>query len=365
MRKNVATSTLAVLLVASGALPAMSADASPTGALLPSAAAPGQDAERSPGPSAPAGLDPALAAVELMNMPPTGVMETCAPGSPSMDGQRAVVQCAFGDDVVVYASWIDPASLAAAYEGIAAAAGVVGGSSCQEGPFEGAYLAADGIEAGRVVCQDSADGLLLGWTDDRNLVLGFLLVAGGGGFAELHDHWLHVRLDATSTGGASPSVVGASPEPVVPGAGVRQWASSATASSEYSTDSWSAQQATGVPDAPHYGGHSVSWSPASDPGEPEWIELTYDITVVPTEIHIWEGNGAGFVVQVEALDEATGEWVTLWQGTDPTPPELLAFTPPLTTTDIATRRIRVTAGPGGDGYPYVDAVELVGTVPTR
>ena len=334
-------------------------------------AEPSSSAESSPAPSDPVELDSAMLTMRLMNLPPIGIMETCRPSSASLDGLVAIVACSFGADVVIYANFDEAASLTAAYQDIVASAAVQGGtSSCSEGAFEGPYLGADGAAAGRVLCQTDSDGTIAAWTDDRNVVMGFLLLNSGGGFPELHDHWLQVRLDAAAPGGASPSPAGTSPspasgtaEPAVSGAEIRQWAVSATASSEYTPTEWSASQATGSPDAPQYGGHTVSWAPLSDPGTPEWLELTYEHPVVPTEVNIWEANGAGFVVQVEALDDATGEWLTLWQGTDPTPAELLALSPPLIATDISTRRIRVTAGPGADGYPYIDAVELVGVSP--
>jgi len=202
-----------------------------------------------------------------------------------------------------------------------------------------------------VVCQLGDTGPLLGWTDIRNLLLGFVALSGEGGFPVLHEHWLKVRLDAVTVDGASPAT----------GSEVRQWAVGALASSQYTATDWSAEQATGSPDAPAYGQYPTSWAPLVDPGDPEWIELTYAVSVVPTAIHIWEANGAGFVVQVEAWDAASGEWRILWQGTDPTPEQLMAFSPPLTATEIPTQRIRVTAGEGAAGWPYIDAVELVGT----
>src|SRR6188768_3637576 len=89
--------------------------------------------------------DPALAAVELMNMVPAGVMETCVPYAPTLDGQRAVAQCMAGADTVVYASFEDLASLTAAYEGITSGVTIEGAAtSCAEGPFEGTYQTADG-----------------------------------------------------------------------------------------------------------------------------------------------------------------------------------------------------------------------------
>jgi hypothetical protein len=82
--------------------------------------------------------------------------------------------------------------------------------------------------------------------------------------------------------------------------------------------------------------------------------------VIPTEVHVWESSAAGFVTQVEAWVADTHEWVTLWQGIDPTPPGLGAFSPPLGNLGSATQRIRVTIDTAVQGWNEIDAVELVG-----
>ena len=294
-------------------------------------------------------------------MPPAGFMETCQLGSPTLDGQLAAIRCSFGDDTVVYASFDDVSSLRAAYESLTGSAGVEGGTSCRDGAFEGPYPAADGTEAGRMVCQTSADGPLMAWTDDRNVVLGFLLLAGDGGFAGLHDHWLKVRLDAASSGGPSPSAAGATAEPVGPAGEIRQWAASATASSQYTDRDWSAQHATGSPDTPDYGDHPTAWAPSSSDAAFEWLVLTYARSVVPTKVLVWESSGSGALTMIEALPDGSATWKTLWKGTDPSPDALTTFSPPLVDTTISTNRLRLTIDTKVPGWNEVDAVELVGT----
>ena len=317
--------------------------------------------KQSPAPSGSDELDAALAAVELLNMPPAGILETCQLGSPTLDGQLAAIRCSFGDDTVVYASFDDVPSLHAAYDPIATSAGVEGGTSCQEGAFEGPYPAADGTEAGRVVCQTSPDGPALAWTDDRRLVLGFLLLAGDGGFTELHDHWLQVRLDATSSGGPSSSPTDATAEPVGPGGEIRQWATSATASNQYTDRDWSAQQATGSPDTPDYGDHPTAWAPSNSDSGVEWLELAYARSVIPTAVSVWESSGSGAVTMIEALPDGSATWMTLWKGTDPSPDALTAFSPQLAEATISTSRLRLTIDSTVPGWNEIDAVELVGT----
>lgn len=314
-------------------------------------------------------LDAALAAVELMNEVPEAIRVTCQPGSPAMAGQVAIAQCSYLDDTVLYARFSDQASLAAAYEALTAGTLRDSGTSCVEGAFEGTYLGADGVVAGRVVCQESPDGLLLVWTDERALVFGFLALGGSDEFAVLNEHWLAARLDAgeaadpvTPTGepeaAASPSP---GPEPEADGGALRQWAVGATASSQYGSDAWSAMQATGEPDTAQYGDYPTAWAPSSSEGGPEWLELTYALEVLPLEVVVHESSGAGMVTRIEARDEATGEWHVLWEGEDPSPAELVAFSPSLDLMEGPTRTIRLSIDTDVPDWNEIDAVELVGS----
>jgi hypothetical protein len=334
-------------------------------------ASPGVDPER----------DAIRATLALMNMAPVGILETCLPASATVEGAIASAQCVYGDGVVLYVRFVDQGSLQAAYDSLAAPTGMDAdtGVACSDGAFEGEYTDASGAPAGRLFCLLGVDGPMAMWTDAHHTVLGLVQQPPESGYAGLQDAWLAARLpDAAAetdteplptdagqtdadTGPGPTDAAPASPQSSDSPGTIRQWATSATASSEYSSTDWSAMQATGSPNAPDYGQYPVSWAPLVDPGEPEWIDLTYDVSVVPTAVNIWEANGAGFVVRVEAWDEAAGDWLTLWHGSDPTPEQLMVFSPPLSATEIPTRRIRVTAGEGAAGWPYIDAVELVGT----
>ena len=54
---------------------------------------------------------------------------------------------------------------------------------------------------------------------------------------------------------------------------IRQWASSATAGSEYSNTDWSANQATGAPDTPDCGDQETAWAPRKGTA---WIGWRWD-----------------------------------------------------------------------------------------
>ena len=139
-----------------------------------------------------------------------------------------------------------------------------------------------------------------------------------------------------------------------------QWASSASASSEYGADSWSANQATGEPDTSDYGDVATAWAPSGADVGIQWLEVGYDVPVRPTEVVIWELSGAGFVTLLEALDERSEEWVTLWEGSDGSPDFLVGFSPPLAGTDVVTDTLRVTIDTAVPGWNEFDAVGLFG-----
>jgi hypothetical protein len=335
----------------------------------------------SPAASGDAELDYALAVVALMNEAPDGIRETCSPTTPAMEGMVAVAQCSYGDDTVIYARFDDEASLHAGYDAIASGSGLSPdtGSSCDAGPFEGPFQAADGIEAGRLLCAVAEEGYVAVWTDPGRSVLGALLAVSADSYPAVQEHWLAVRMDVVKAA-ASPAPPEASPAPPdasgpLPDGGaepvgaspptggtVRQWATGATASSTYSDDLWSAMQATGPPDAPGYGDSASAWAPSGEAIGVQWIELTYDVPVVPTGIVIRETSGNGFVTLVQAWDETADGWVTLWEGVDPSPQDRYGFEPTLAATDVVTDRIRITIDTDVEGWNEIDSVELVGTL---
>ena len=81
-----------------------------------------------------------------------------------------------------------------------------------------------------------------------------------------------------------------------------QWASGASASSQYTADAWSAAQATGLPNVFECEDHPFAWAslvPALD-----WLEVTYAQPVRPAKIHIYENWAVGSIVKVEVRDVA-------------------------------------------------------------
>ena len=146
---------------------------------------------------------------------------------------------------------------------------------------------------------------------------------------------------------------------------MRQWASSARARTAYGRDSWSPQQAAGAPNTTTYGDNGTAWAPAKQDGPADWLDLRYDQAVLPSAVNVYESDGSGFVTKVEAYHTAAATWVTLWEGTDPTPSGALGtFSPPLAPSDVAVDRIRVTIDPRVPDWNEIDAVELVGVPPS-
>jgi len=322
---------------------------------------------QSPSPEADAQLEAALAYVELMNAAPPGILETCMPASgdpPELEGIVATVQCLSDGAIVLYVRFVGEDDLEVAYDYFGSLTGLSPdtGSACRDGAFEGEYTAADGSPGGRLICQLGPDGPMAMWTDPRAVVLGIVQVLGGEDFSALEEAWSSAQL--ASAEGAPATVASPTSEATESVAGTRlsQWATSATASSQYGSDPWSAMQAAGSPDTTAYGDHATAWAPAQRDAGAEWLELTYDSPVIPTEIAIWETSGNGFVTSVEAHDAASG-WVLLWQGTDDSPQEVHGFRPLLEATDVVTDRIRITIDTTVPDWNEVDAVELSGVAP--
>lgn len=143
--------------------------------------------------------------------------------------------------------------------------------------------------------------------------------------------------------------------------GVRQWATSATASSEYGNPNWGAVQATGPPNTMRAGDAVTAWAPRAQDGGAEWLELKYTTPVHATRVRVRETHNPGAVVRVEAID-AAGEVLTLWEGRDPTTqaPGWLDVRCPPTKALVQTIKVHLDTTLVPD-WQEIDAVELVGT----
>lgn len=139
-----------------------------------------------------------------------------------------------------------------------------------------------------------------------------------------------------------------------------QWAKSATASTSYGTDSWSAKQATGEPNVDEYGDNVNAWAPAEQNKGLETLELTYAKAVSAIGVRIRENDGSGSVTKVE-LKDTDGKYYTVWEGTDTTK-GLNYFQVPVDKTTYKVSGVRVTIDTTKVPTEWVeiDAVQLVG-----
>jgi hypothetical protein len=149
---------------------------------------------------------------------------------------------------------------------------------------------------------------------------------------------------------------------LAPGEGeISQFATYATASSEYTTTSWSAMQMVGAPDTPSCGDHSTAWA-SKRSGSTEMLLLSYDQAVIPTRIVIYESYNPDAVITVEVIDEA-GDAISVYMAA----PQIVALCPFMLVIDVKdvavpVRKIRISIDQSvHGGWNEIDAVQLFGT----
>lgn len=159
---------------------------------------------------------------------------------------------------------------------------------------------------------------------------------------------------------AAPAVVTPAGERVA----MRQWASYAIASSEFTHSDGNAGQAAGEPNTPQCGATPTAWSPAAsnDAGSThEWIELTFKTPVFPSQINIHQSFAPSQVVKVEIYD-LDGEYHAVYTA-DPQVMDACPFvlTIPVEGKAYVALSVKITLAPGQPGHQTaIDAVELVG-----
>lgn len=79
-----------------------------------------------------------------------------------------------------------------------------------------------------------------------------------------------------------------------------QWASSAEATSEYTSDGWSAMQATGEPDTTVCEDVPTAWASESSTGK-DSLTLYYDVPVFPTQVNIYQTLNPGAITSIEVI----------------------------------------------------------------
>lgn len=147
---------------------------------------------------------------------------------------------------------------------------------------------------------------------------------------------------------------------VVPGQELRQWASSATASSEFEPEEWSATQATGAPNTATCEDLPTAWASGA-PGEVAVLTLTYTIPVVPSRVEIHQNYNPGSITKIEVLDE-TGATSVVYEG-QATPVDQCPYVQvvPVTTVTAKVMMVIITVDQSVIAdWNEIDAVELIG-----
>lgn len=142
---------------------------------------------------------------------------------------------------------------------------------------------------------------------------------------------------------------------------IRQWATSAEASSQYGDPNWAAMQTTGAPDTAECGDYTSAWAAAGSSGV-EWLEVYYDTPVYVTEVNIFQTYNPDQVVEVELID-MDGAYDSVYTQ-EPEEASECPYTLNLEgdPTEYLVQGVRITIDQSvlGLGWNEIDAVELVG-----
>jgi hypothetical protein len=146
------------------------------------------------------------------------------------------------------------------------------------------------------------------------------------------------------------------------GAEIRQWAISASASSEYSNDEWSAENAAGSPNTERCGDYQTSWASAASDSISTLV-LTYTQPVYPQAVIVYQTFNPDQVSQIRVLgveDDTQVIYEAEPQQIDQPCPYIL--TVPVSDVNFRVNRLEVTVDQSvlGMGWNQIDAVELVG-----
>jgi hypothetical protein len=135
---------------------------------------------------------------------------------------------------------------------------------------------------------------------------------------------------------------------------VPQWASEATASSQYAADDGAARQATGPPESPDADSRTA-WAVREADGGLEWLRVKFVLPGCMRRIRIHENLTPGGVIQIVAVGE-DGRRSPVWEGTDLALPWFEADLK----SEVAQELVIVVDTRKHAGWEEIDAVELIG-----
>lgn len=141
---------------------------------------------------------------------------------------------------------------------------------------------------------------------------------------------------------------------------LRQWATAARASSQYSDPDWAAAQAIGAPNTEGCDDYPTAWASQNSYGV-DWLEVAYSTPVIPSEINIYESLTPDFVTLVEVLDVQGNYWpVYSSTGSELEECPYVLNIPVVNITEYVYA-VRVTVDQTNASYwNEIDAIELVG-----
>jgi len=142
-----------------------------------------------------------------------------------------------------------------------------------------------------------------------------------------------------------------------------QWASAASASSEYGTNRYNALQATGAPNVATYSDNPNAWCHSGASRPDEWLEVGFPQPVHATELRVRQSYTPGTLAKVEIF-AADGRSQVLWEGNDPNvypAKQITWFVLRFPSTAFPVHRVKLTLDMSAvSGWKQIDAVQLVG-----
>ena len=145
---------------------------------------------------------------------------------------------------------------------------------------------------------------------------------------------------------------------------IAQWASSAKATSQYSSPLWAARQATHKPNTVGCGDRPTAWA-SKDKAGIDTLTVGFKIPVVPQTVKVYQTYNPGQVTKVQVVD-VKGKTHNVYAAAPvalvPPPPCPVVLEVPITgiTTKVKTVRITVDQSQLGIYQDEIDAVQLVG-----
>ncbi len=141
-----------------------------------------------------------------------------------------------------------------------------------------------------------------------------------------------------------------------------QWATSASATSQFGTTSWAAHQATGAPNVSSCGDNGSAWASASSTSYDK-LKVSFDTPVVPTLVKIYVSYNPGQVTMVQVID-TSGKSTVIYRKSAhkiSTCPYVMKLPVKGVTAPVDAVRITVNQSGLKLGWTEIDAVQLTGT----